>query len=74
LTIVRKDAHHSRRRLNEDRLRCKWLDEKELTPVDCQRDVEVFDVSTKSSSPLRDRLTQTRYADVFAYLLTLRAP
>jgi len=74
VTIVLKDRTIIRgRRLNEDTFTVQVLDEKERLLSIAKRDVEVFDVSTKSSMPAyADRLTAEEIADVVAYLLTLR--
>jgi putative heme-binding domain-containing protein len=76
VTIVMKDRTIIRgRRLNEDTFTVQVLDEKERLLSLAKRDVEVFDVSTKSSMPAyADRLTRDEIADVIAYLLTLREP
>ncbi len=76
VTIVMKDRTIIRgRRLNEDTFTVQVLDEKERLLSIAKRDVEVFDVSTKSSMPAyADRLTRDEIADVVAYLLTLREP
>jgi putative heme-binding domain-containing protein len=76
VTIVMKDRTISRgRRLNEDTFTVQVLDEKERLLSIAKRDVEVFEVSPKSSMPgFADRLTADEIADVVAYLLTLREP
>jgi putative heme-binding domain-containing protein len=76
VTIVMKDRTIIRgRRLNEDTFTVQVLDEKERLLSIAKRDVEVFDVSAKSSMPAyADRLTRDEIADVVAYLLTLREP
>lgn len=76
VTIVMKDRTIIRgRRLNEDTFTVQVIDEKERLLSIAKRDVEVFDVSTKSSMPAyADRLTADEIADMVAYLLTLREP
>jgi putative heme-binding domain-containing protein len=76
VTIVMKDRTIIRgRRLNEDTFTVQVLDEKERLLSITKRDVEVLEVSPKSSMPAyADRLTRDEIADVVAYLLTLREP
>ena len=74
VTIVMKDRTIIRgRRLNEDTFTVQVIDEKERLVSIAKRDIEVFDVSTKSSMPsYANRLTADEIADTVAYLLTLR--
>src|SRR6185503_11958 len=76
VTIVMKDRTIIRgRRLNEDTFTVQVLDEKERLLSIAKRDMEVFEVSPKSSMPAyADRLTAEEIADVVAYLVTLREP
>jgi len=61
--------------LNEDTYTVQVIDEKERLMSIAKRDVEVFDVSVKSSMPAyADKLSADEIADTVAYLLTLREP
>lgn len=76
VTIVLKDRTIIRgRRLNEDTFTVQVIDDKERLLSLAKRDIEVLDVSAKSSMPAyADRLTADEIADTVAYLMTLREP
>ena len=76
VTIVLKDRTIIRgRRLNEDTYTVQVVDEKERLLSIAKRDIEVFDVSARSSMPAyAERLSADEIADTVAYLLSLREP
>lgn len=74
--LVMKDGRTiSGRRLNEDTATVQIIDDQERLQSIAKRDVQTFDVDTKSPMPAyADRLSTDEIADLVAYLLTLREP